>query len=196
MKRIRICLVLFALLCSVGFADEYSSVKNIDSVKFNSQLVSGGFWSCGGGRSGGFGEFGFRLVDENINHFVLRDSITIGGYGSNLISNSMDFGELQIGNKIIIGGMTNCGTFCIRSYGFTGIYLGLWSDNSIHFAKGAPLIEINFGGGFELQYSINNAFVIEFGGRVEAPVGKLKNEFNTYTNSSPLLTIGYRTMTK
>lgn len=196
MKRFRVSLILAALMCSVGFADEYASAKDNDSVNFNNQFISGGFWSCGNERSGGFGEFAFRLVDENINHFVLRDCITVGGYGSNLIKNGMDFGELQIGNKVIVGGMTNCNTFCIRSYGFAGIGFGIWKDEENKFASGAPLLELNFGGGFEFQYSKNNAFVIEFGGRTEAPVGKRKNEFTAYTNSSPLLTIGYRTMTK
>lgn len=183
-------------MCNVGFADEYTSVNGHESSSFNNKFISGGFWSCGGERSGGFGELGFRLVDENLNHFVLRECITLGGYGSNLIKNGMDFGELQIGNKIIIGGMTNCNFFCIRSYGFAGIGFGIWGDTENSFASGSLLLEFNFGGGFEFQYSQKNAFVIEFGGRTEAPVGKRKNQFSPYTNSSPVLTIGYRTLAK
>lgn len=196
MKRFRIYLLLVAFLCNAGFADEYTSAKNNDSTNFNNKFISGGFWSCGNERSGGFGELGFRLVDENLNHFVLRECITLGGYGSNLLKSGLDFGELQIGSKIIIGGMTNSNLFCIRSYGFAGIGFGIWGDKENSFASGSPLLELNFGGGFEFQYSQENAFVIEFGGRTEAPVGKIKNQFSPYTNSSPVLTIGYRSLVK
>lgn len=193
MKRFRVFFILVALLCSVGFADEMVSVKN-DLVDFATKKIGGGFWSCAPERSGGYGEFGWALTDEAKKEFVLRDCFTFGGYGHKVIERSVDFGELQIGNKFMIGGVYNCGSAKIRSYGFVGTGVGFIGGSGIRFFHGAPMIEVNGGGGFEIQYSPNNAFVIEFGGRCEEPVGKKRAEYKAYTNSSPVLTIGYRTL--
>ncbi|MBQ0166208.1 MAG: hypothetical protein KBT02_03760 [Treponema sp.] len=187
MKRVTVFLLLVALMCSVGFAEDMSFAEGT--------FVSGGFWSCEGNRSGGFGEFGFALVEESKNGFVLRDCITLGGYGNTVTdSNGMKFGEGIIGDKLMIGGVTDCSLFKVRSYGFMGAGIGLWGDETYGFAEGAPMLELSFGGGFEFQYAASTAFVIEFGGRCEGPVGSEKDRYQAYTNSSPLLTIGFRTL--
>lgn len=185
MKRVTVFLLLVALMCSVGFAENAENV--------NSRFFSGGFWSCGGNRSGGCGEWGMSLVDET-SGFVLRDCISLSGFGNNITeSNNLKFGEGIIGDKLMIGGMTDCQLFKVRSYGFMGVGIGLWGDEEHGFNSGAPLLDISFGGGFEFQYSAETAFVIEFGGHTEGPVGSEKENYQDYTNSSPILTIGFRT---
>lgn len=175
-------------MCSVGFAEDFD---------FANKVTSGGFWSCGNERSGGFGEVGFRLTNENKNNFVLRDCITFAGYGNNLKgTRTLSFGEFQIGDKLIIGGMTGNNLFRVRTYGFLNVGLGFWKAEGHGFFGGNPLLEIGGGGGFEFQYTRDCAFVVEFGGRNEAPVGKGSSKFKDYTNASPVLTIGYRTMIK
>lgn len=52
----------------------------------------------------------------------------------------------------------------------------------------------DFCGGFELQYSTNTAFVIEFGGINRLLLGKNKNDFEGYAKTNPVLTIGFRTL--
>lgn len=186
---------MVALLCSVGFAEGFNFAENAyPSADYNSRLISGGFWSCGDERSGGFGEFGWALVDETKNNFVLRDCFTVGGWGHQVIEHNVDFGELQVGNKFMIGGVYDCGFVKVRSYGFLGAGIGFIGGTNIRFFSGAPMVEINGGGGFEIQYCANNAFVIEFGGRCEEPIGSKRSEYKAYTNSSPVLTIGYRTL--
>ena len=57
------------------------------------------------------------------------------------------------------------------------------------------MINLNFGGGFEFQYSTHTAFVIEFGGLNRLFVGdksSLGNNIGSYPISSPSLTIGFR----
>lgn len=195
MKRFSLSFVLVALMSCVGFAEE-KDFANMEypTAKFGTKITNGGFYNCGGNRSGGFGEFGFSLIDENKNHIVLRECITVGGYGNAVGEKSMDISELQIGDKLIFGGMYDGFLFKVRSYGFLNVGIGLWSDSENKFASGSPLLEIGGGGGFEFQYSSTSAFVIEFGGRSEAPVGKEKGRFDAYTNSSPTLTIGFRCM--
>lgn len=183
-----------ALLCSVGFAEDFSFAEGMyPADAFNSRFITGGFWSCGECRTGGFGEVGIAIVDEGKSSLVLRNSITFGGYGMTVRENNgLEFGEAVIGDKLMIGGVTDCLLFKIRSYGFMGAGIGFWGSEDCGFAEGAPLFELSFGGGFELQYAESNAFVIEFGGRCEGPVGKYKARYLDCTNSSPLLTIGFR----
>lgn len=196
MKRFNVVLVLVAFMCSFGFADEIESAeKQFSENSFGYRFVSGGFWNCGGERSGGFGEFGISLADEKSKHLVLRDCITVGGYGCNVSEkDGIKYSELQICDKFIIGGVYNTGISKIRSYAFVNCGIGFWGDVTNKFASGSPLLEIGGGGGFEYQFAPKSAFVIEYGGRCEGPVGKRKADFEVYTNSSPVLTIGYRSL--
>lgn len=177
-------------MCSFGFAEEADESTN----SFGFRKIGGGFWNCSTERSGGYGEFGWAFTDEDVKNFVLRDCFTVGGYGHNVIKSNIDFGELQVGNKFILGGVYDCKNFKVRSYGFVGTGIGIIGGTGVKFFKGAPMVEVNGGGGFEFQYSKNSAFVIEYGGRCEMPVGNKRASFTPYTNSSPLFTIGYRTL--
>lgn len=195
MKRVTVFLLLAALMCNVGFAEGVSFAEGkYPTADFKSHVITGGFWDSWGERSGGFGEIGIRLMEEDESHFVFRDCITLGGYGHDAYGKTDEFGELVIGNKVILGGMADCILFKVRGYSFFGTGISFWGSPDVDFASGAPLLELTFGGGFEFQYAASSAFVIEFGGRFENPAGKERKAFRAYTNSSPLLTIGCRTL--
>lgn len=188
MKRFRVLFIWVALMCSAGFAEDFD---------FANRFSTGGFWSCGNERSGGFGEVGISLVNENRHNFVVRDCVTFAGYGYNLFNQTLpSFGEFQIGDKFIIGGMTGSNLFRVRTYGFFSVGLGFWKGGEHNFTSGNPLLDIGGGGGFEFQYTRDCAFVVEFGGRNEAPVGRGRSKYKDYTNASPMLTIGYRTLVR
>jgi len=191
MKRTSIIFVLVAFLCSVGFAQDFSSAN------MNYRFVSGGFWSCGQDFSGGFGEFSINcLPEEKI--FVMRNCFFLQGEGGTLRKSSsahpdpLEFGGAQIGNKLILGGRTNCMGFIVRCYGFTSVSIGLFSCTGYRFFSLPLMINLAFGGGFEFQYSASSAFVIEFGGVNRILAGGDKSNFEGYSFSTPALTIGFR----
>ena len=187
MKRLTIVLCLVAVICSVGFAEEFSSAD----VQY--RTTGGGFWSCGKDYTGGFGEFGVNLLSEE-KVFVLRDCVFLQGEGGYLANNSeLGFGGLEIGNKLIIGGRYNCTGFIVRTYGFIGVSLEAFSCENHRFFSMPLMINLNFGGGFEFQYSPHSSFVIEFGGLNRFFVGDNTNfNIESYPISSPSLTIGFR----
>lgn len=179
-KKLIICFCISAALCGFGFAEETANIQY--------RITSGGFWSCGQDFSGGFGEFGINLLPKE-NFFVLRDCIYIQGLGGNSAGNTgntmLDFGGLEIGDKLIIGGRTNGEGFIVRGYGFTSAALGFYSYEDHAFWSLPLMLNLTFGGGFEFQYVKHTAFVIEFGG-----VNRIFNE--GFSKSTSVLTIGFR----
>jgi len=198
MKRRCLVLVLVAIICSVGFAEENLSGEET-FANGNYRFASGGFWSCGQDFAGGFGEFGFNLLPTE-KAFVLRDCIFVQGEGGILRnSNSanpdpLEYGALTIGDKVLFGGRTNGNGFVVRSYGFTGASVSLFSCTNHGFFSQPMMLNILFGGGFEFQYSVNTAFVIEFGGLNRLLLGSGKSDLKGYAKSNPVLTIGFRTL--
>ena len=185
MKRLIIALVLVAGFCCAGFAD------GKDSADVTYRTTSGGFWSCGQDFSGGFGEFGINLLPEE-KIFVLRDCIYVMGTGGELTASGLDAGGLEIGDKLILGGRSNCSGFIIRSYGYVSGGVKFYKCEGHDFVA-SPMVDIGFGGGFEFQYQEGCAFVVEFGGQNRLLTGKYKNEFKDYSRSNPVLAIGFRT---
>lgn len=145
------------------------------------------------GIAGGYGEFGFRLTSED-NGFVLRDSIMIGGCGANITDNKSSYGGATIGNKLIFGGKYNCNDLIFRVYGFTGGNFGVFKTSNHSFFQSPFITDVFIGGGLEMQFAPDLAFVLEFGGNCRFLVGNEKKNFPGFSNSSPLLTIGYRTL--
>ena len=192
MKRTVIALVLVAIFCSVGFAEGSNSAD----VKY--RFSSGGFWTSGQDFCGGFGEFGINCLPQE-KFFVLRDCIFCQGDGGTLRTSSiahpdpLEFGEFQVGDKLIIGGRVNGTGFIVRTYGYTSVALGLMSCTGHKFGTIPMLVNIGFGGGFEFQYTTNTAFVVEFGGNNRLLAGKNKDVLQGYSKSNPVLTIGFRT---
>ena len=189
MKKIIIILCIVTFFCCAGFAE------NKETAKWEYKFTNGGFWSCGQNFAGGFGEFGFNLLSEE-NNFLVRDCIFIQGQGGYLAKNdSLEYGALEIGNKLIFGGKSNCDKFIIRSYGFAAGGVGLYICEGHKIFSMPLLIDLSFGGGFEFQYTRHMAFVIEFGGTSRMFVGKNRNKENNisdYSKSTPSLTIGFR----
>ena len=186
MKRITFVLILVASICCAGFAEEVLSAN----VKY--KTTSGGFWCCGEGFCGGFGEFGINLLPEEKN-FVLRDCLYIQGEGGSLKKNgSLEYGGVEIGDKLLIGGRYNCNGFIVRSYGFTGVSAGLFSFEGHKVFSLPVMLNLTFGGGFEFQFSEKMGFVIEFGGMNRLLIGGDKSVFEDFSRYLPVLTIGYR----
>lgn len=184
MKR-TILLFLVALMCMSGFAEEISS-----SADVTYKTTTGGFFFTNKDTSGGFGEFGIKLCDE-ANGFVLRNCIFFEGFGTDL-PHDISYGAAGIGDKLIIGGRTNGLGFIVRSYGYIGGSFDLYKGGSHEFFDSPYLCSFNMGGGFEFQYTTENAFVVEFGGICRGPVGAGKDSFTDYAVSGPSLTIGFR----
>lgn len=193
MKRLIIILILVAIICSVGFAEETGVIAGAAPANFNYRTVSGGFWSCGQDFSGGFGEFGINLLPQE-KILVLRDCIYVQGEGGTLSKkNELDFGGLEIGNKFIIGGRVNGSDFVVRNYGFTSLSFGMFSCKNHDFTSQPFMLNLSFGGGFEFQFVRHSAFVIEFGGTNRFFAGENSDEVKDFAKSAHVLTIGYRT---
>ncbi|MCR4947804.1 MAG: hypothetical protein K6A15_01470 [Treponema sp.] len=193
MKRIILLLFLVAVFCSVGFTEETENSGVVVSANFNYRIVSGGFWCCGQNFSGGFGEFGVNLLPQE-KIFVLRDCIYVQGEGGTLSQkNGFDFGGLEIGNKLIIGGRVNCYGFVVRNYGFTSFSFGMFSCKNHVFTSQPFMLNLSFGGGFEFQFVRHSSFVVEFGGIKRFFAGEKNEDFQEFSKTEPVLTIGYRT---
>ncbi|MBO4533145.1 MAG: hypothetical protein J5726_05545 [Treponema sp.] len=181
MKRTAIVLVLVAIFCSVGFAEGSKSAD----IKY--RFTNGGFWTSGQDFCGGFGEFGINCLPEEKN-FVFRNHIFCQGDGGK------SFGEFQVGDKLIFGGRVNGEGFITRTYCFTAGGFGLISCPGYKVSETPFLVHITFGAGFEFQYCQETAFVVEFGGDNRLLVGKNKQALKDFSRSSPVLTIGFRSM--
>lgn len=189
MKKLAVILFMVAIICSVGFAE---SKDEIDFTKFNYRTVTSGYLSCGWDFSAGGGEFGINLLPQE-KLFVLRNSIFVQGGGGNLKSTEqLNYGALEIGDKLIIGGRINGSGFIVRSYGFTGCSFGLFACEGHVFFSSPFMIKLSFGGGFEFQFAENTAFSIEFGGIYRFLTEKNTSNFGDFSKSTPVLTIGYR----
>ncbi len=190
MKRLIIALVLVAGICCVGFAEEENP-----TAKYNYRTTSGGFWIWEENCNGGAGEFGVNLLKEEKN-LMLRNCVFVQGEGGSakLTANKIvDFGGIEIGDKLLFGGCANCNGFIVRSYGFAGAAFGIlgWDDHK--FGTKPFLVSAKFGGGFEFQYLKNLAFVVEFGGAQRFIFGDGGvGAFNNFSKCTPTLTIGYR----
>ena len=127
---------------------------------------------------------------------MLRDCIFFQGEGGYLAKNDgLEFGGFQVGDKLIIGGRSDCPGFIVRSYGFTGFSMGFISCKGHTIGKPPYVLNLSYGGGFEFQYIKSLAFVVEFGG-VNRILAGLDDEsrkvFKDYSKSSSTLTIGFR----
>ena len=192
MKRLIITLVLVAGFCCAGFAEEAS--KEFVSANVNYKTTSGGFWIWEENCNGGAGEFGINLLKQE-NNIMLRNCIFVQGEGGsgNLESNRfVDFGGIEIGDRILFGGRANCNGFIVRSYGYAGGAFGLLGWENHKFWTKPFLISVKFGGGFEFQYLENLAFVVEFGAGERFLVGSPEGALSNFAKCTPSLTIGYR----
>ena len=183
MKRLIIALILVAGICSVGFAQEDTNVYS--SAEYQYRTTSGGFWIWEENCNGGAGEFGINLLKQE-NNFVFRNSFFVqgeGGSGNLTTDRFVDFGGIEIGDKLIFGGRANCPGFIVRTYGYAGASFGLlaWDDHKF-FSK-PFLLSAKFGGGFEFQYLKNLAFVIEFGGVERFLIGQPSGALSNFQNA-------------
>jgi hypothetical protein len=194
---VRIKKVFAALLfititvCIYGFAQESDNQKNC----FNEGISLSSIWRYDSVRTGGSVELGFPL---NTGRWLLRDYITLNGYGGHTDSGT-SFGEISAGNKFRIGGKYVCERggeplFIIMSYGFGGVEFGAAGIDGKGMFRSPFLADISGGGGFELQCMKKLSFFIEYGGGLFFPVGNDSSTyFDVFTAGYSLLSIGYRT---
>ena len=208
-----ITLILVAGFCWVGFAEEEELVhsevhqdepaKNTLSANVNYRITTGGLWVWEENCNGGAGEFGINLLPVE-KKLMLRNCIFVQGEGGYLnkenSAEGVGFGGIEVGDKILFGGRTNCSVFIIRGYGYFGGALGIFAWENHPFGSKPFIVSLKFGGGFELQYRRNSAFVIEFGGVQRFLAGAsrkdaaIKLDKDNYAISAPSLTIGYRVL--
>ena len=193
MKRLIIALILVAGFCCVGFAQE--DTNEYSSANFKYRTTSGGFWIWEENCNGGAGEFGVNLLKEE-KHLMLRNCVFVQGEGGSAKLSSdkiVDFGGIEIGDKILFGGRANCNGFIVRSYGYAGVAFGIlgWDDHK--FGTKPFLVSAKFGGGFEFQYLKSLAFVVEFGGAQRFVFGDgAARPLSDFSKCTPTLTIGFR----
>lgn len=176
MKRLITTLLVGIIMCLAGFSQE-----------FNNGAASGGYWCMKEGIASGFGEWSFSLHNDE-DGFVLRDCINIGCFGE---TKEKVWGSV-IGDKILIGKRFDAGNLVIRNYAMLGAGFGLFKAPEHSMISSPFLLSTVLGGGMELQYSKNLAFVIEFGGSQDFIVGDKREDFLAYQSISPILILGFR----
>jgi len=137
----------------------------------------------------GYGEWSFPVFSKN--NFFIRDNISIGGFGG-ATSNNIDYGGCEIGNHLLFGGIYDLETFSVKTYGFFGAEYALFSAPDHLLLSPSGLLGTITGGGFELQYSENNAFVVEYGGKYRYVVGKDHKKYSKFNTINPVLMLGFR----
>lgn len=171
------------LITIITFSLIFTGFALAETCDFNRNVSLGAFWDADYNKAGGSVEVGLPITHLEDKGFLLRNNFIFSGKGGN------GFGNLALGDKIIIGGFIPHGDFAISAYGFALVGAGLYSGNNKSFFQLPFMIDLSFGGGFEFQFSSFSAFVVEYGGSFPVAIGKSDSGF---LNPSPCLTIGYR----
>jgi len=182
MKRLIISLFGLALMCfgGVGFAQN-----------FKNGIASGGFCVIESNYGQGYGEWNFPILTTE-KGFILRDCVTMGGFGGTVEQNIISIGGFTVGNKFLMGGMYTTDSFRIRSYGLFGVDFSMFSTVDHPFYSPSDMMATLTGGGFEFQYSECSSFVIEYGGKFRYVIGKDMNNYKKYNEINPTISFGYR----
>lgn len=181
MKRIITFLFGFALLCCVGFAKDFSN-----------GISSGGFWVLDGNLGEGYGEWSFPIV-KNKKNFMIKDSVTIGGFGGSSSGKVLDVYGLSVGNKLNCGCIyDDTGLFAIKVYGILGGDVSLIKTENHKFFSPSAIFGTIVGGGFEFQYTERSSFVAEFGGKYRYEIGENVALYKVVNNMGPVLMLGFR----
>lgn len=160
-------------------------------TEFKDGIASGGFCVIESNYGQGHGEWSFPIYKTD-NGFMLRDNLTVGGFGSTIGNSKLAVGGASVGDNFIIGGFHDTDCFRVKSYAFLG------ADISLFICEGHPLFSpsailgTQMGGGFEFQYSKANSFVIEFGGKSRYVIGQDRDLYTDYNSVNPLIKIGFR----
>ena len=116
-------------------------------------------------------------------HYTISDNISLGGFGCAESGTNVDLGGASLGNKFIFGGIYDYAEcFIAKTYGFIGIELGFFSAANHNIFSPSFMLCPMMGGGFELQYTKRNSFVVEFGGKYRYVVGKNMSSYKQFNN--------------
>lgn len=164
----------------VGFAQE-----------FKNGISSGGFCVIECNYGEGYGEWNFPIVTTK-KDFILRDCITVGGYGVAYDQNNIYISGCSIGDKLIMGGMYTTDFYRVRAYGLFGIDFSMFKAPDHPLFSPSVIMATTMGGGFEFQYSERNSFVVEYGGKYRYVIGKNMTNYRAYNSINPIISFGYR----
>ncbi len=188
MKRLLVTFAMAVLmnLCCLAVEDKSGEMD------FKRGFASGGFWTVQDNLCGGYGELNIPIVESD-KGFMLRNAIKFGGFGSYFDTETRDVcGGFSIGDKFLIGERYDVRPFAIRSYGSVGCEFGMFFDDDHMFSNSPCMIAVDFGGGFEFQFTQKSAFVLEYGGKCSFVVGDNKESYSAFSHGGPILSIGYR----
>jgi len=181
MKKLVTCLFGFALLCSIGFAKEFSN-----------GISSGGFFVLDSNYGEGFGEWSFPILKTEKN-FMIRDNIFVGGFGGTTDGKAMGIGGFTVGNKIIYGSIyDNSDVFAVKTYGLLEIDVSMFGTENHPVFSPSVILGSTFGGGFEFQYDERNSFVVEFGGKYRYVIGENMASYSHLNGINPVIMLGFR----
>lgn len=174
--------IFICLFSVMGFAFAQTAENQ---THFKNGLSLGAFWTFNQDKSGGDFEVGLPIIRGEETGFMLRNHFLFSGYGGD------GFGQVSVGDKLLIGGYIPTTHFVAKPYGFVSTSLGFFAssalEKSVFFSL--PLIaEVHLGGGFEFQFIKNMSFAVEYGGMWAFSVGTDK----FWSISNPTLSLGYR----
>lgn len=174
--------IFICLFSVMGFAFAQTAESQ---THFKNGLSLGAFWAFNQDKSGGDFEVGLPIIRGEETGFMLRNHFLFSGYGGD------GFGQVSVGDKLLIGGYIPTTHFVAKPYGFVSTSLGFFASSPLEKTGffSLPLIaEVHLGGGFEFQFIKNMSFAVEYGGMWSFSVGT--DKFWSISNST--LSLGYR----
>lgn len=164
---------------------------SIFGTEFKDSISSGGFCVVETNYGQGCGEWSFPIY-SNEKGFMIRDNISLGGFGSTTTLALPGIGGFSIGDSLILGQIYDLDFLRIKVYGFFGGEFSLFYTKNHNFFSMPVMAGAQMGGGFEMQYTERNSFVVEFGGKSRYVVGKDMEEFKDYNSVNPIIKLGFR----
>lgn len=159
MKKIITLICLSTLLGAGLFAQ-----NNKNEEKTN-RISIGAIWYSDCIKTGGGAELGFTILHKSI---LIRDYITLNGYGGKIAQLTNKFGEVSIGNKIQIGSTAfEKDGLKINLYGILSGEIGFYSTRDKSFFNLPLTYDLKICGGVELLMNSRNSVYAEFGGGVQ-----------------------------
>ena len=149
--RVKTLWVFFmvSVLISACFAEE-STGSFLRSLYSSSGVV------IENDRNGGYGDVGFSIIEKDT--WDIRNTIGLHGYGSNT------YGYLGISEKVSFGGWFEKSETSYRPYGSVSVIGCLFGGSGKPLASLPVSVDILGSGGFEIMYTKNQSFFIEYGG--------------------------------
>ena len=119
--------IFICLFSVMGFAFAQTAESQ---THFKTGLSLGAFWAFNQDKSGGDFEVGLPIIRGEETGFMLRNHFLFSGYGGD------GFGQVSVGDKLLIGGYIPTTHFVAKPYGFVSTSLGFFApDAGIDFSR-------------------------------------------------------------